>query len=103
MDDLMNETAEEFAEIFNRMGWTWKPTGKGRFIPTKEQIKKFIIEQIKVLSDVKRGNGDYRASGRIMVTKRIDREPPESIDKIEYLISIDVKWVSEDDIEGQKL
>jgi len=96
--DRIEEIAEEFAAIFDIMGWRWD-TSTFKGIPDKKRIAEHIRRDIDILKD--RGPGDFTASGRIFVLKHIDEEPEG--DYVEYYVMLNDKMIGEESlIEGQK-
>jgi len=96
MKNRLDEIAEEYAEIFEGMDWQWD-TSSFKGVPGKDEIKKAIIDKIMELKKKKRCSGDYIASGRIIVVKKLLED--ENSTYWEYIISLADKFIDEDELD----
>ena len=94
MENRLDKIAEEYADIFEGMDWQWN-TVSFKGVPGKDEIKKDIIDKIRRLK--KRSSGDYTASGRILVSKKLLEE--DDVSYWEYCISLADKFIDEDELD----
>lgn len=96
MENRLDEIAEEYAEIFEGMDQKWDtPSFKG--VPGKDEIKKVIIDKITELRKKERCSGDYIASGRIIIGKKLLED--EDGTHWEYIVSLADKFIDEDELD----
>ena len=90
----IDRIAEKFYSVFYQMGWEWK-TKDIHGIPTTAEIKKHILDDIKLLK--KNKDIIYTSSGRIVMLRHFDEFGEQ------YIVSLQDETIEEEDLEEDKL